>query len=293
MGETVYADVLFIINFSMDFLCFYICSRVLGYPLRLARTVLAAAMGGIYSVLMIWWDLPGAARLPLDVGVLLLMCAVGRSRSGDGIGARFGGAAMYAGVSAALGGFMTAIYSLANRAGFSGTAGSGNDGSGEMSAWVFALIAASGAAASVIGGRRLRLRSSGGRVHVRVTINGRNAEFDGIIDSGNLLSDPLSGRRVMICELGAIDGLIDPRMAVLIRSGGVSTRIGSADAAALRFIPASGAIGDGLICAITPGAVTVTDAESGKSRMADLLVAPVPRRLSADGCRALLPPGVI
>ena len=35
MGETVYADVLFIINFSMDFLCFYICSRVLGYPLRL------------------------------------------------------------------------------------------------------------------------------------------------------------------------------------------------------------------------------------------------------------------
>ena len=44
MGETVYADVLFIINFSMDFLCFYICSRVLGYPLRLARTVLAVSI---------------------------------------------------------------------------------------------------------------------------------------------------------------------------------------------------------------------------------------------------------
>ena len=30
MGQTVYADVLFLINFSMDFLVFYICARLSG-----------------------------------------------------------------------------------------------------------------------------------------------------------------------------------------------------------------------------------------------------------------------
>lgn len=203
---------------------------------------------------------------------------------------------MYAGISAALGGFMTAVYSLANRAGLSGNVSGAELGvsDGGMSAWVFALIAASGAAAAVIGGRRLRLRSSGERMRVTVNIGGREASFEGMTDSGNLLSDPLSGRRVMICELGALDGLIDPATAALIRSGGPASgaaRISSSEAAKLRFIPASGTLGDGILCALTPESVTLTNEKNGRSHSADLLIAPVPRKLSADGCRALIPPG--
>lgn len=290
MGETVYADVLFMINFSMDFLCFYICSRVLGHPLSPVRTVIASAMGGIYSVAILYFDPGGAAELLLDIAVLLLMCAVARPRGSPA--ARLGGAAMYAGVSAALGGFMTAVFSLANRAGLSG-ANAGTDTGGEVSAWVFALVAAAGAAASVIGGRRLGVRTSGGRVRVKVFINGKHAEFDGMIDSGNLLSDPLSGRRIMICELEALAGIIDPATAAMVRAGGISSRMTADAAAKVRFIPASGALGDGLVCAITPDEVIVTDPESGRECGSDVLVAPVPRRLSADGCRALLPPGAV
>ena len=76
MGETVYADILFFINFSMDFLCFYICSRVLGRPLACLRAALASAMGGVYSVAMLIWCPDGIVSLLLDVSVLLIMCAV-------------------------------------------------------------------------------------------------------------------------------------------------------------------------------------------------------------------------
>ena len=218
MGETVYADILFFINFSMDFLCFYICSRVLGRRLHVLRATVASVIGG--AVAMLFFDPGGSAEILLDIGVLLIMCAVAQPNGKNSLAGEFGGAAMYAGISAALGGFMTAVYSLANRLGLSGDAaapGSGDVG-GEMSAWVFALLAASGAAAAVIGGRRLRLRSSGDRFSVTVSMGGKNASFDGMTDSGNLLSDPLSGRRVMICELSAVDGLLD-RNDTLGRAG--------------------------------------------------------------------------
>lgn len=247
MGETVYADILFFINFSMDFLCFYICSRVLGRRLHVLRATVASVIGGAYSVAMLFFDPGGSAEILLDIGVLLIMCAVAQPNGKNSLAGEFGGAAMYAGISAALGGFMTAVYSLANRLGLSGDAaapGSGDIG-GEMSAWVFALLAASGAAAAVIGGRRLRLRSSGDRFSVTVSMGGKNASFDGMTDSGNLLSDPLSGRRVMICELSAVDGLLDPATAAMIRSGGpgaTGTRLSPEAAAKLRFIPASGAL---------------------------------------------------
>ena len=50
VGQTVYADVLFLINFSMDFLVFYICARLSGRRLYPFRSALASALGGAYGV---------------------------------------------------------------------------------------------------------------------------------------------------------------------------------------------------------------------------------------------------
>lgn len=286
MGETVYVDILFMINFSMDFLCFYICSRIFGYKPAISRTVLASALGGAYSVFIICIDLHGGVRLPLDISVLLFMCML----AGSGGRPRLLNAAAYAGVSAALGGIMTAIFSMLSSGGL--LDGGGEAGEGEMSAWAFALVAAAGAAASLVGGSRLRRRRVERRVRVRVSFGDRMTEFDGMVDSGNLLCDPLSGKRVMICELTALEGMIDPRTAAMIRGGGITARHAALGAEKLRVIPASGALGDGLLCALLPSGIRITDPESGRVREADMLIAPVPRRLSADGCRALLPADV-
>lgn len=293
LGETVYADILFLINFSMDFLCFYICSRVFGTRLDLLRVSAASALGGMYSVLLLVIDIGGAVELASDIAVLLLMCCIADPGGAETLRGKFGGALMYAGVSAALGGFMTGIYSLANFADIAGESASVDDAGEEISAWIFALLAASGSVAAVIGGRRLRVRVSSARVYVKVCVNEKETSFEGIVDSGNLLSDPLSGRPVIVCELGAIEGVIDPMLAAMLRSGGAFTAtcggLEAEVAAKLRFIPASGALGDGLLCAFLPDEISLCDHRRDISVRADALIAAVPRRLSADGCRALIP----
>ena len=51
MGRVVYADLLFLVDFSMDFLCFFITARLLHRRFFFVRSILAAAIGGVYSVL--------------------------------------------------------------------------------------------------------------------------------------------------------------------------------------------------------------------------------------------------
>ena len=117
MERVVYADILFLINFSMDFLCLYISSKILSIKLSSIRAILSATLGGVYSVLALF--LPSAYGLSfiVDVGVCLLMCLVawGKARKKGDL---FVGAAFYFAISMALGGVMTAIFNLLNRLGF-------------------------------------------------------------------------------------------------------------------------------------------------------------------------------
>ena len=61
----------------------------------------------------------------------------------------------------------------------------------------------------------------------------------------------------------------------------------------LRYVPAKGALGTGgtMLAAITPDSFRVIG--DSKTVDADVLIAPVPKKLSAGESRALLPPGII
>ena len=50
MEETVYADIYFLINFSMDFLCLFLTARLMSEKLRLGRISAASVFGGVYAV---------------------------------------------------------------------------------------------------------------------------------------------------------------------------------------------------------------------------------------------------
>ena len=49
--ETVYADVYFIVNFSMDVLALFITGKILHLPQRILRICFAGAIGSAYAVL--------------------------------------------------------------------------------------------------------------------------------------------------------------------------------------------------------------------------------------------------
>jgi hypothetical protein len=108
---------------------------------------------------------------------------------------------IYGGVSAILGGIMTALYSFFNRIWADRGYSAESDG---LSVWSFALLAVAGALITLIGGRRMRMRIASVNAEVVVTTDRGSVSMRGFTDSGNLLTDPLCGRAVILCELDAV-----------------------------------------------------------------------------------------
>ena len=72
----VYGDLLFMINFSMDFLCFYFSCLLTHRKLPNLRAVIASSLGGIYSVVVLFMSVKQPLAFILDVFALFLMCAI-------------------------------------------------------------------------------------------------------------------------------------------------------------------------------------------------------------------------
>ena len=148
MGQTVYVDLLFMINFSMDFLCFFLTARILALPLSLPRTLLASALGGIYSDIALFITLGALPSLLLDIFVCVLICAIAFLKKGE-LSSLPLYIIVYFAISMALGGFMTAIFNLLNKADIPLESGA-SDG---ISVWAFAALAAVSGLLTFFGGR--------------------------------------------------------------------------------------------------------------------------------------------
>ena len=290
VGQTVYADVLFLINFSMDFLVFYICARLSGRRLHVVRSACAAVLGGIYGVCALFMPEESLIAPVCDVAVMIAICAVSFHSKSESTRTFLGRCALFAGVSAILGGIMSAMYSLLNRSGLSSLEGGDGD---DISIWLFALLAAAGGAAAFAGGRRAKRIAVSKQSEVEISFGGKSVVLRAMTDTGNMLTDPLGGRAVAICELDAVASIFPSELVDFWRCGDVSTvsHLSPENAARLRFIPAKGALASkcSLLCAIVPERVSIS-VRDGK-RDADLLLAPVPYKLSAGESRVLLPPG--
>lgn len=288
--QTVYADVLFLINFSMDFLVFYICARLAGRRLYPFRSALASVLGGAYGVASLFIDANGFVTSICDVASLLVICGVAFASRNMRLRDFFGRCILFALISSILGGIMTALSSMLERSGFASLEYESGD---DISVWLFTIIAAAGGAAAFVGGKRMNRIAASKSADVEIKMNGKSIVIRAMTDTGNMLTDPLSGRAVALCELDVIEKLLPSEMIDYWRSDEFSSCISSEFASKIRFIPARGALGCkiSLLAAVEPDAVTVIN-DKGK-READILIAPVPYNLSAGESRALLPPGLV
>ena len=136
VGQTVYADVLFLINFSMDFLVFYICARLAGRRLYPFRSALASALGGAYGVASLFIDANGFVTSVCDVAALIVICCVAFASKNMRLRDFFGMCILFALISSILGGIMTALSSMLERSGFASLEYENGD---DISVWLFAL----------------------------------------------------------------------------------------------------------------------------------------------------------
>lgn len=284
MGQTVYVDLLFMINFSMDFLCFFLCARLLGRKLSLPRAIAASALGGCYSDIALFLSVGWIPSLIIDVFVCVAMCAVVFCKKGKNSSLPLY-ILVYFAISMALGGFMTAIFNLLNKAELPLESGA-SDG---ISVWLFAVLAAVSAVITLVGGRFFRSKSSQKNADIEVTYKGRSVKLRAMTDSGNLLREPISGKPCIVADISSLEGVIPRRLALAAREKDISVigGLSTTDAKNVRVIPIKTAGGDGILIALRADRVTI---DSGKgAEEVDAFIALSDINKSADGNEALLP----
>lgn len=196
MTEYIYGDVLFIIDFSMDFVCLYIAGKLTHEKLAAWRVALGAAAGALYGVTSLLYSPPTAVKIALDIAAAFLIFAAGIWSGGAK--RLFIGTALFYGASVTLGGVMTLIYSrLGKYRTYFQTGGVISTALGEVPLWAFALCAAASAVITKLISALLKRKNSEKTCSVSFTVDGKSYETTGLVDSGNTASDPISGTRVV------------------------------------------------------------------------------------------------
>lgn len=266
--QVIYLDSLFLLNVLADYLLCLTAGRLCGLVLRRGRYLLAALFGGLYAA-AVW--LPGLEVLGLPAarlgsGILIGLIAFSGEREPVKctlvlllVAAAFGGA-LWA-VSLSGGGAVTlSLQTL-------------GIGFGICFSLLSLLL------------RAKKLLTERKRVRVRVRFLGRETEFYALVDTGNSLSDPVTGRRVLIASPHALRPLFGEHSALFETLSPVQLleALGqTALAGRFRLLPFTNLSGSGLLPVFKADGLQLDGRES-----AELLLAVSPNA-AGDGFEGIL-----
>lgn len=207
--RVIYADVLFLMNFIVDFLCLYITRALLSLHAPLWKTVLSAAFGGAYAV--VWAAapyVPAYYLIPAHLAFAFFMTFLAFGRRGF---ARICAACAVFVLSAALsGGVLGAAFSLS---------GGGYMASGgvyaEISPAFLTAVAAFSVGACYVYGVLCRKRIAAVSAEARIFVDGKPYSAKLFVDTGCHVLDPVTGEQVVIVS-GRVFGKEKPRVTRLI-----------------------------------------------------------------------------
>ena len=268
MTEYVYGDVLFVIDFSMDFLCLFIAGKLSHEKMKTWRVVLGAAAGAVYSVTSLLYSLPTAVEIVIEVAAAFAVCAVALWR---GRAVRWLlQTALFYGASVLLGGAMTLIYSkLGKYKTYIEMGGSVRTALGEVPLWVFALAAVLSAVMTKVLAVLLKRKNAVRTCGIRVVLDGKTHELTGLVDSGNVCVEPISETPVIF---------LSSRLGVMIGTEGPEKGVYA--------VPVQTAAGGGIVFARKPDEIMIKTRRGYEARRA--LVA-AGDAMDYDGCDALVP----
>ena len=293
METEVYADLLFLINTGMDGLCLLLTGKLLHRRMRPGRMAVAAILGGIYAVVALFPDTRAGLSLLLDVAVCLSMCGIAFGGRGlGGLKSFLSTVGVYFLLSMALGGIMTGLYHLLNRAGAAEILPFLTEEGDGPTSWLFLLLAIIGGCLSLWGGRLARKARRVSFCTVTVELDGKEVNLRGMVDSGNLLRDPIGGRVVICAEDAAISPILSPSVRRVM--GGASphrTALSPSESKRMRVIPTATATGSGLLYGFIPDRVSLTGEGDGHLREVDAVVAVT--QIPTEGVEALVPSELI
>ena len=281
--RTFYIDVFFLINFTVDLISLYVCVRVLHARARMWRIALAALLGGAVAVV-------DAFIYTYPLLRVLLFCSgiIGASFiaiSVYGIRRRIKFIAVFFTVELLLGGAVSFCYSMLDELFDSlGIKGGGSENRGALILALLVLIS--------IGIIRLLIMIFtdilGERcVRVSITVADTTVEADALVDSGNMVKDPMNMHPVLFIKPDLAIRLV-PRCVMELNDLDL---LDQDYRRRIRLIPVTRVGGTHVMTGVRPDRVVVT--MNGVSEEVDFTVAIDKEGGSYGGYEALLPFAVI
>ena len=188
---------------------------------------------------------------------------------------------------------MTALYSLAERISgkriWNGTETLSETSSNMLPPTVTIPIAAISVILSLIFNRITSKRRNTSENSVNIKFEDKNVTLSALTDSGNLLTEPISGSPVILTEYKKISCLLPQELTPFFESGDISnlTSVPTPYAVKVRMIPASGIGGDKMLLGFMPDEVTIGQIKK------KACVAVLNDRRSFDSSDALVPSSLL
>lgn len=200
--QVVYLDSLATLNFLLDYLLLLLTGRVTGESLCRWRIALGGVLGCTYAALAVLfpqWGFLLHPALRVAIGVLMVLVSYGSSRRLLRL------TAVFFALSAGLGGGLYALQLL----GVGSESVNGVVASSLDLKWVLVFAAAAYCVFSVVG-RHMARHGPRQLRQVVVRSGGQKVRLTALADSGNTLTDPMTGKGVVVAEGQQVQALLPP-----------------------------------------------------------------------------------
>ncbi len=256
----VYADILFAVNFSMDFISLFITLTLLNRKIGKSRILIAASVGGLYGVFDLLVKVNFVIGIIINIMVSLIMCLIACEDSR--IRRFFSFYVIYIGISVSLAGFMSVFYSFLNKL---------------LSKYIleytydkayngarFFIITSLSIILAIIFGRVFSREKKTLHTALEIKIKSETFKIDALCDTGNTLTDVLTGKKVIL----------------VAKSGKLGRRIESIPDIYKKYIPYQATNTGGILKGIIPDSLVIDGKKS------DAILAPVENKSFAgyEGC---------
>ncbi len=191
MTYTIYADVLFVINFLADFFCIFFSLHLCRLKKSIFRILLSSVLGGIYSVFSLFIN--EDFFIIFHILCLILICTIATCKTDAKNVLKLSGVFFI--VSAFLGGIITAVFSYLGKFTIQG-----GILYADISPFTLLFLFFVIAVLSIPAFTNARNRISAKTVLVKIKKGKETLSFDALVDTGNLLTDPLSCDAVILIK---------------------------------------------------------------------------------------------
>ncbi len=251
--QTIYLDVLIILNIYVNFFLLKITSAFTHSPLKTSRCIASSVYGSVFSLLILIPDISDllVTLIKLAAAVTIVMISFGI----HGKKRLFINTAAFFSANFVLAGTVYAVYSW-----FSPEFMHMENSFFYIDFSITILLATTAAmyfAISVIRRFSLRITADSGEYRVSIRYKDKSVHLSGLADTGNALTDLFTGVPVVVC---------DPDSFTDISSAPDKLPKG------FRLLPCGTVSGNGMIPVFRPDEVVITNGVSGEKKIVNVMI---------------------